>query len=163
MRVSMKIYEYNLFIAERPLTLVREAQPLYYARMYMRGWKWEVRTTHINLSETTLICWCQHWFEWLCRPIVQDDHTQQVVRNIQVCRIHCALFQIAKPTVVMVIIAHQTKCWLWLKRDVISMRVCSSFCAWRFGNALICHIAQLPLPNVDSSWNVTNKNTYKLS
>ena len=27
------------FIAERPLTLVREAQPLYYARMYMRGWK----------------------------------------------------------------------------------------------------------------------------
>ena len=26
---------YN-FIAERPLTLVREAQPLYYARMYMR-------------------------------------------------------------------------------------------------------------------------------
>ena len=29
----------NRFIAERPLTLVREAQPLYYARMYMRVWK----------------------------------------------------------------------------------------------------------------------------
>ena len=48
--------------------------------------------------------------------MVQDDHTQQVVRNIQVCRIHCALFQIAKPTVVMVIIAHQTKRYLRLKR-----------------------------------------------
>ena len=46
--------------AERPLTLVREAQPLYYARMYMRVWKWKGRTTYINLSETTLICWCQH-------------------------------------------------------------------------------------------------------
>ena len=29
----------TLVIAERPLTLVREAQPLYYARMYMRMWK----------------------------------------------------------------------------------------------------------------------------
>ena len=41
--------------AERPLTLVREVQPLYYARMYMRGWKWKGRTTHINLSNHVLV------------------------------------------------------------------------------------------------------------
>ena len=33
----------SFLFAERPLTLVREAQLLYYARMYMRVWKMRFR------------------------------------------------------------------------------------------------------------------------
>ena len=41
--VKVVVVACRTIIAERPLTLVREAQPLYYARMYMRVWKMRFR------------------------------------------------------------------------------------------------------------------------